>query len=188
MAGSGNRGLVLALTGIALLLAAMLIAYRPPVPLGADASPGIVSAYRANAILRDLVGSGTPHPIGSLADVRMREAIVERLSAFGYATELQSGFVCNDGVCGRPVNIIARLRPAAEDQDAVLLAAHYDSVPAGPGASDDGAAVRASSKSHASWRRGRRRGTPSSCCSPTAKKRACSVRCYSCSGIPCRGR
>jgi hypothetical protein len=141
MAGSGNRGLVLALTGIALLLAAMLIAYRPPVPLGADASPGIFSAYRANAILRDLVGSGTPHPIGSLADVRMREAIVERLSAFGYATELQSGFVCNDGVCGRPVNIIARLRPAAEDQDAVLLAAHYDSVPAGPGASDDGAAV-----------------------------------------------
>jgi Peptidase family M28 len=142
MAGTRNHGLIVALTGIALLLAATLIAYRPPTPLGPGASPGAFSAYRAKSILQDLVGNGVPHPIGSAADAQVRGAIVKRLSALGYAPELQSGFVCNDeGVCGSPVNIIARLGASSDDRDAVLLAAHYDSVPAGPGASDDGAAV-----------------------------------------------
>jgi Peptidase family M28 len=141
MAAAGNRGLVLALAGVALLLAATLVAYRPPAPLRANASPDVFSAYRADQILQDLVGNGIPHPIGSPAGARMREAIVQRLSALGYAPELQSGFVCRDGVCGSPVNIVATLRGSTENEDAVMLAAHYDSVPAGPGASDDGAAV-----------------------------------------------
>src|SRR6267378_7882964 len=141
MSAAGNRGLAFALAGIALLLAATLAAYRPPAPLGPDAPPGAFSAYRAEAILRDLVGNGIPHPIGSPAGARMREAIVRRLAALGYAPQLQSGFVCREGVCGSPVNIVATLRGGTEDQDAVMLAAHYDSVPAGPGASDDGAAV-----------------------------------------------
>jgi Peptidase family M28 len=141
MTAAGNRGLVLALTGIALLLAATLAAYRPPAPLGANASPDVFSAYRAEQILQDLVGNGIPHPVGSAAGARLREAIVRRLTAMGYAPELQSGVVCRDGVCGNPVNIIATLGGSTENQDAVMLAAHYDSVPAGPGASDDGAGV-----------------------------------------------
>ena len=142
MSAEGNRGLMLALAGVALLLALTLAAYRPPSPLGPDAPSGAFSAGRAKAILQDLVGNGIPHPIGSPAGARMREAIVKRLSALGYAAELQTGFVCNDdGVCGSPVNIIARRGGDAVDGDAVLLAAHYDSVPAGPGASDDGANV-----------------------------------------------
>jgi hypothetical protein len=141
MAAAGNRGLALALAGIALLLTATLVAYRPSAPLGANASPDVFSAYRAKAILQDLVGDGRPHPIGSPAGARMREAIVQRLAALGYAPELQTGFVCRDGVCGSPVNIVATLGPTTEDENAVMLSAHYDSVPAGPGASDDGAAV-----------------------------------------------
>jgi hypothetical protein len=141
MVPAGNRGLLFALAGIALLLIATLAAYRPPAPLGPNASPDVFSADRAKAILEDLVGDGIPHPIGSPAGARIREAIVRRLSALGYAPQLQSGFVCRDGVCGDPVNIIATLGGSTGDQDAVMLAAHYDSVPAGPGASDDGAAV-----------------------------------------------
>src|SRR5712671_1990801 len=141
MSAAGNRGLAFAVAGIALLLAATWYAYRPPAPLGPDAPPSAFSAYRAEVILRDLVGNGIPHPIGSPAGARLREAIVERLAALGYAPELQSGFVCREGVCGSPVNIIATLRGSAGDKDTVMLAAHYDSVPAGPGASDDGAGV-----------------------------------------------
>jgi hypothetical protein len=81
MAAAGNRGLVLALAGIALLLTATLVAYRAPAPLGANASPGVFSAYRAQAILQDLVGDGIPHPVGSPAGARIRETIVRRLSA-----------------------------------------------------------------------------------------------------------
>src|ERR1700722_10304439 len=137
-----NRGLILALAGIALLLAATFFAYRPAAGRGPEASPTEFSAYRDKSILQDLVGDGVPHPIGSPANAEMREKILKRLSAIGYAPKLQSGFVCNSqGVCGNPINVVATLEGSSGDEGAVLLAAHYDSVPAGPGASDDGAAV-----------------------------------------------
>src|SRR5579863_140641 len=136
-----HRGLIVAGAGIALLLGATHLAYLPTVPLGVDAPPTVFSAGRAAAILRDLVGNGLPHPIGSSAGARLRDAIVERLSALGYRSQFQSGWVCDEGACGNPVNIVARLGGDAEDRSTILLVAHYDSVPAGPGASDDGAAV-----------------------------------------------
>ncbi len=144
MPAASNRGLMLALSGVALLLAVTLWVYRPPAPQGAQAPLTVFSAHRASAILQDLVGGGIPHPMGSPANARLREAIVRRLSALGYSIELQTGFVCNDGgVCGSPVNIIAGRRGAAAEDGTLLLSAHYDSVPAGPGASDDGAGVAA---------------------------------------------
>jgi hypothetical protein len=137
-----HRGLILAAVGIALLLALAFAAYRPVAPRGADAPAAEFSAQRATTILQDLVGNNVPHPMGSPAAAQLREAVVRRLSALGYAVELQSGFVCNEhGVCGNPINIVARLAGGAGVRNAVLLSAHYDSVPAGPGASDDGAAV-----------------------------------------------
>ncbi len=142
MPAASNRGLILALIGMALLLALTLIAYHPPPPQGAEASPAVFSAHRAHTMLEELVGDGVPHPIGSPANARLREDIVRRLSALGYAAELQSGTVCNDdGSCGSPINIIATLRGTSLVAGAVLLAAHYDSVPAGPGAADDGSGV-----------------------------------------------
>ena len=137
-----KRGLILAAAGAAVLLAATLLAYRTPAPLGLAVSPAVFSASRAQAILKDLVGDGVPHPIGSAANARVRERIVERLTTLGYAAELQTGLVCNDfGECGTPTNIIATYGGDVTAKDAVLLASHYDSVPAGPGASDDGAGV-----------------------------------------------
>ncbi|HWG68623.1 MAG TPA: M20/M25/M40 family metallo-hydrolase [Steroidobacteraceae bacterium] len=144
MAAARNRGLILALTGIAVLLAAGQAAYRPPAPRGTNAALGAFSAYRAKAILQALVGNGVPHPIGSAANAKLRESILRRLTALGYSTELQTGLTCSDGVCANPVNIIAELGAgggAAPTDAVVLLAAHYDSVPSGPGASDDGAGV-----------------------------------------------
>ncbi|HEX3604122.1 MAG TPA: M28 family peptidase [Steroidobacteraceae bacterium] len=141
MAMGRDRGLIIAFLGAALLLALTLGAYRTPAPLGADAPSAEFSGVRARAILKDLVGDGVPHPLGSAADAVVRDRIVKRLTALGYTTELQTGIACNDfATCGTPTNIIAtRGEPALKD--AVMLAAHYDSVPAGPGASDDGAGV-----------------------------------------------
>jgi hypothetical protein len=141
MAMGGNRGLIIAGVGAALLLALTLLAYRTPAPLAADAPPTAFSATRARDILKELVGDGVPHPIGSAADAQVRDRIVKRLAALGYATELQTGVACNSyGECGTPTNVIAT-RGAFSGEDAVMLAAHYDSVPAGPGASDDGVGV-----------------------------------------------
>jgi hypothetical protein len=141
MAIGKNRGLIIAGIGAALLLGATLAAYRTPAPLGLDAASTVFSAARAQEILKELVGDGVPHPMGSAADAKVRDRIVERLNALGYTTELQSGLSCNDfGACGTPTNIVAT-RGTFTANDAVMLAAHYDSVPAGPGASDDGAGV-----------------------------------------------
>jgi hypothetical protein len=142
MAIANNRALVIAGAAVAALLAATLLAYRTPVPLPAEVSPTIFSASRAQQILKDLVGDDVPHPIGSAANSKLRELIVNRLTALGYTPELQTGLVCNDfGGCAVPTNIIATYGGDPKGKDAVLLAAHYDSVPAGPGASDDGVGV-----------------------------------------------
>lgn len=136
-----NRGVVIAAIGAALILAATLAAYRTPAPLGLDAAPAAFSAARAREILKELVGDGVPHPMGSAADINVRGLIVKKLTALGYTAELQSGLSCNAfGACGTPTNIVAT-RGAFSGNDAVMLAAHYDSVPAGPGASDDGVGV-----------------------------------------------
>src|ERR1700733_11446382 len=141
MAMEKNRGLIIAGIGAVLILAATLAAYRTPAALGKDAGPGMFSAARASEILKELVGDGVPHPMGSAADAKVRDLIVKRLTALGYTTELQTGLSCNDfGACGTPTNIVAT-RGELTGKDAVMLAAHYDSVPAGPGASDDGVGV-----------------------------------------------
>jgi len=141
MAMGGNRGLIIAGIGAALVLAVTLSAYRTPTPLPADAPPAVFSGIRARDILKELVGDGVPHPIGSAANAQVRGRIVKRLSALGYTTELQTGVACNAyGECGTPTNVIAT-RGAISGDDAVMIAAHYDSVPSGPGASDDGVGV-----------------------------------------------
>jgi hypothetical protein len=143
MAMDRNRGLILAAVSAMALLLMALWAYRPPAPR-TDAAPAEFSATVAQGLLKDLVGNDVPHPMGSAANVLLRDRIVREFRRLGYSTELQTGLVCSQrGSCGWPTNIIAtrgEIRATAQS-DAVLLAAHYDSVPAGPGASDDGVGV-----------------------------------------------
>jgi Peptidase family M28 len=146
MPGAGNRGVIWAVIGAALLALITATALRPSVPLGVDAPPGVFSAGRAFENLQAVLGEGAPHPIGSAANAKVRAAIGAQLSSLGYKVELQSGWACNPhGSCGYPINIIATLKAAPDSEtsrgDAVLLAAHYDSVASGPGASDDGVGV-----------------------------------------------
>jgi Peptidase family M28 len=144
MPSQGNRGVLLAAIGAALLVVITVLAMRPPPPLARDAPPTLFSAARAFDNLKDLVGEGVPHPMGSAANVKVRDIIIGKLSALGYDVTQQSGWVCNPrSGCGHPTNIVATLpRPGGNDS-AILLAAHYDSVGAGPGASDDGVGVAA---------------------------------------------
>lgn len=134
---SGRWGLLagLVLFGLTLLL---VQARREPTPArGADAPAGEFSGARALGVLRTLVGDGSPHPAGSPADDLVRERIVAELRRLGYSPEIQEGTQCGrGGLCARLRNVVARLDGASPGK-AVLLMAHYDSVPAGPGVSDD---------------------------------------------------
>ena len=89
------------------------------------------------------VNDDTPHPTGTEANAAMRVRIEEQFQKLGYEVTVQSRFVCSPSAsCAEVHNVIAR-RPKASAGKSVLLVAHYDSVPAGPGASDDSIGVAA---------------------------------------------
>src|ERR1039458_8522116 len=115
----------------------------PPPAVPATAPPTDFSAARALAHLR--VFARVPHPVGTAAHDTLRDYIVEQLSTLGVQPEVQTATVVSPR-WGSPYNaatvynVLARL-PGAASTKAVMLAGHYDSVSAGPGASDDGHAV-----------------------------------------------
>jgi hypothetical protein len=111
---------------------------RPPAPVAASAPPTEFSTDRAREVLRRILGNGVAHPVGSAADDSVRERIVAEFTKVGYAPEIQPGFACDAAAtCAAVKNVVARLEGSVASQ-AILVSAHYDSVPAGPGASDDG--------------------------------------------------
>ncbi|HSS76835.1 MAG TPA: M20/M25/M40 family metallo-hydrolase [Thermoanaerobaculia bacterium] len=139
--GSGGLIAGLVLLGLALLLA--ITQGGPSAPKGTDAPVAEFSAGRAGEVLRGLLGDGTPHPLGSAANAQVRERVMAQLRALGYAPEVQEGSTCQAGWgCAKVWNVLARL-PGRQAGKAVLLVSHYDSVPAGPGASDDMTGVAA---------------------------------------------
>jgi hypothetical protein len=135
----------------ALLLAAILtlsyLGLQPPAPKSAAAPATEFSAMRALDALHRVLKDDTPHPIGSPANDAVRGRIVDELTRLGYQPQVQTAFDCGQYVsCATVNNVVAQLdgREGNPDSgDAVLLAAHYDSVPAGPGDSDDGTGTAA---------------------------------------------
>ena len=134
----GGRGVSLALALTGLVFCFSLLAIHPPSPKPASAPPTEFSAERARAVQSALTGDGIPHPIGSHQNDVVRQRIIDRFKQLGYDPQVQTAFDCDEyGTCGTVKNVLARL-DGMESGPAVLVAAHYDSVPAGPGSSDDG--------------------------------------------------
>jgi Peptidase family M28 len=132
---------------LAAILAASFMGLRPPAPKSASAPATEFSAVRALATLHRVLKDDKPHPTGSDANEAVRGRIVDELTELGYHPQVQTAFDCGPFInCATVYNVVARLDGAEGDpdaNDAVLLAAHYDSVPAGPGDSDDGAGTAA---------------------------------------------
>ncbi len=134
---------LLILLWLAVIISAGLLLDRPPAPVPASAPLSEFSAERALTYLNDFAQK--PHPIGTPEHDRVRDYLVEQIKILGLAPEIQrtTGVTPIYQVSGRVENIIARLKGTGSRPDAVMVAAHYDSVPAGPGAGDDGAGVAA---------------------------------------------
>lgn len=100
------------------------------------------SAERAITILENLLQEGIPHPVGSQANKRVKQKILQWLANEGIEAEVQSSWGCSKkwNTCAWVENIIATI-PGKEDFPYLALMAHYDSVPPAPGAGDDGAGV-----------------------------------------------
>lgn len=143
---------VLAILGPLAIVAALVGAFgRPPDALPAGAPADVFSAGRAMEDVRGLTSSGRPHPAAhydgsertpdEIADhARARDYVMTRLASLGLTPSVQKGRACGRFVCAEVENVVARIE-GAEPGPAVMLVAHYDSTPMGPGAADDGAGV-----------------------------------------------
>src|SRR4051794_29535864 len=112
-----------------------------PSPLPESAPPTSFSAMRAIHFERELLGGDVPHPLGTAAHDAVRDRLAAHFRALGYDVTIQRTFACSPWITCSPVaNLIART-PGDTRPNALVLAAHYDSVGAGPGVSDDGFGV-----------------------------------------------
>jgi hypothetical protein len=127
---------------VVLMAALSLLRLSPPAAVSADAPAGLFSSGRAMAHLREI--AQRPHPTGSAENDRVRAYLVGQLEALGLDVEVQraQSVAHSPAVTSAAVvqNVVTRI-PGTDSTSALLLMAHYDSVPTSPGASDDGAGV-----------------------------------------------
>ncbi|WP_185829204.1 M20/M25/M40 family metallo-hydrolase [Sphingomonas ginkgonis] len=138
-------------TLLGLLVAALLLALAgkswlaEPPALRADNAPGQFDALAAKARLARILDDQRPHPVDTPANDAVRTRLLDEVHALGLAAIVRDQQACGDLskskglVCARVRNVIVPLGPAGGR--AILLNAHYDSVPVGPGAGDDGIGV-----------------------------------------------
>lgn len=137
---------------LALLIALMLgswIAFNDQLlpesqPVGAPATE--FSAERAFADVSLMAAK--PHPLGSPENAQVRDALVARMAELGLSPQVRPGVGvqtpkwAKDRVIAGPVDNIVGVLPGRDRAaPAVALMAHYDSVPASPGAADDAIGV-----------------------------------------------
>ncbi|RYF03913.1 MAG: M20/M25/M40 family metallo-hydrolase, partial [Oxalobacteraceae bacterium] len=129
---------------IALVLLALfgLQSTKPPLPAPSSTPDAQFSAERAMVRLRHIASK--PHPTGSPANAEVRDYLVGELKALGLDPQVQSALATSAlmSTAGNIHNIVVRV-PGRVPGKALMLAAHYDSVPTGYGAADDGASVAA---------------------------------------------
>jgi hypothetical protein len=115
---------------------------RPPHPVSNNAPATEFSAERAMTHLAMIARA--PHPMGSAEHDAVRDYIVHTLRGLKLEPQIQriTDRGQDFGMDGEVENIACRLKGSSAGK-AVLIVAHYDSVSAGPGASDDAVGVAA---------------------------------------------
>jgi len=119
--------LAILLAGIALAVAGR----RLPEARAYEAPPEEFSAGRALRVLERI--AVRPHPVGSENHECVRDLVREELLHLGLVPEEMEGASWGR----RLANFVVRI-PGYDSTGTVLCMAHYDSVPTGPGAGDDG--------------------------------------------------
>jgi hypothetical protein len=104
------------------------------------------SEVRANAALGRILGpKEMPDTPGTANNAAVRARILKEFAAIGVKATTYTAFTCNAWrgfsyiACATVTDIIADVVPG--QGKAIVMMAHYDSVPAGPGASDDKSSV-----------------------------------------------
>jgi len=132
----------LTLIVVAALTVMLMIAWQTQLIAPSTPAGTRFEQARAFTTLSRLLAEGKPHVTGSAENAVIRDRLVEELKSYGYQPEIQSAFQCAPPDrfpgCTQVENVIA-VHKGTGSGKAVLVTAHYDSVPAAPGAADDGA-------------------------------------------------
>ena len=117
---------------------ALLAAFLPS---SCSRAPGLFSEQNARAHVSMLAGTIGSRAIGTVANQRARDYVVDQLKLFGFEVRVQEADARRPelGRTARVANVIATL-PGAR-REAIGLVAHYDSRADAPGATDDGLGV-----------------------------------------------
>lgn len=122
-----------------------LWANEPHKPAAVSPTGKAFSAANAGRVLARVLGPEKPHPVSSAENAAVRERILKEFAALGVAARTYQAFTCNPWrglsfvACATVTDIVADVVPGRGK--AIVMLAHYDSVPAGPGASDDQSGV-----------------------------------------------
>jgi hypothetical protein len=133
---------------VCLALAGLIAGAAARTPLRAASAGG----FLAQAAMADVAVIGVrPHPVGSAELARVRDYLVGRLRGMGLRTQVWRGEgvqrnalpnrVLVEG--GEVQDIVAVLPGRSPGAPALLMMAHYDTVPSSPGAADDSVGVAA---------------------------------------------
>lgn len=134
-------GIILGL--IALCAASVVRVSRTPRVVPATAPDTVFSAERAMRHVEAI--AMRPHAMGMPDHDRVRDYVVGQLVALGLKPQIQAATAVGTRyqAAGRVQNIVAWLPGKNPSGKALLIAVHYDGVPAGPAAGDDAAGCAA---------------------------------------------
>lgn len=122
-----------ALAGVVAVLVFAVARFAAPATTASAVDPA-----RTKATLAHLLGDGAPHPVGSPGHGKVRERLLAAWRELGLEPEVQAGWSAGASRFVHVQNVLAVLPgTTGKDGPLLLVAAHYDSVPAGPGACDD---------------------------------------------------
>ena len=139
-----NKRLLMAIAGLLLAFAFKAALIAPPAMPNSVAA-GEFDTQRAMARLTRILGDQRPHPVDSAGNDAVRERLIAELRAIGLPPEVHEADDCRAHAharivsCSNVRNVIAQIGPASGKK--LLLNAHYDSTPTGPGAADDGIGI-----------------------------------------------
>ena len=130
------------LAGLVVLVVVIAVTpFGAPRPQPASAPATEFSSERALDLLRQIAAA--PRPIGSTEAERVRDLIYGQLEHLGLGPHILASEIVSardPRVAGIVRNVAGRL-PGRDPSRAVLLMAHYDTVPTAPGGADDGTGV-----------------------------------------------
>lgn len=138
------RNWLWALAAVAIWLLAAHV-QNGPEPRDAGMAPEQFSAARAQAVLNRIQETGRPHPAGSAENAAIHARVRRELEGLSIPVTVLQKRQCfseprwSAVTCADIADLIAEVVPGSGK--AIILMAHLDSVPAGPGAGDDGSGV-----------------------------------------------